>query len=502
MEQVRYEDEFFKRLIESPDLKVEEESFKRVFGNPLWWIIELTPDGSYKMASRRGELCDAVTCKGKEKFRCLGALKEALNKAKETKHVEVFRCEDGGCGFCEPLIQGDKLYGFMILCNLTNTPTQESLSIFSACTKILMREVQREMELATLYETIRPRAIALSTIHTIHRLISSVLDMDELLPKVARLVLQVLRARRAEIMLIDKKKRALVPKAVVDLDERVLHARSIPLKKGPVGKVARTGNAYLEKDILSVPLLHEEIIGVLTVARKVDRSEFTTFDKEILSTLAEQAVIAIHNAQLYEEQSRITIGSIRSLAMILDTKSPYTYTHSNGFVKLVLAMGLEMGLSGEAIRNLHYAALLPDAGKLWVPEEILGKASKLTGREYKIIREHPIRGVEIIKHIDVLKPCMPIVLHHHERYDGTGYPKGLKGDEIPLGARIMAVADAFEAMLLKRPYRKAKSISQAVSEIRRFAGTQFDPKVVAAFLKLYRKGKVKSIWKGNGRGEK
>jgi HD-GYP domain-containing protein (c-di-GMP phosphodiesterase class II) len=119
-----------------------------------------------------------------------------------------------------------------------------------------------------------------------------------------------------------------------------------------------------------------------------------------------------------------------------------------------------------------------------IPDEILKKPKKLTGEEYEIVKKHPIKGVEIIKPMDILKPIIPIIMHHHEKFDGTGYPNRLKGNQIPQGARIMAVVDAFVAMVSKQSYRERVSVQEAMAEIKRYSGTQFDPRVVDAFVRV------------------
>ncbi|MCM8782469.1 MAG: HD domain-containing protein, partial [Candidatus Omnitrophica bacterium] len=161
----------------------------------------------------------------------------------------------------------------------------------------------------------------------------------------------------------------------------------------------------------------------------------------------------------------------------------------------------EMGMDAVELRSLHCAALLHDAGQLFVPDEILSKPAKLTGEEYKLIKEHPATGAKIFEPTKYLKPVVPIILHHHENYDGSGYPNGLKGEQIPLGARIMAVVSAFVAMITPRAYRITKTIQEAQEEIKRYSGTQFDPKVVAVFLKAIQKKEIQNLLAGEwGRG--
>ena len=158
-------------------------------------------------------------------------------------------------------------------------------------------------------------------------------------------------------------------------------------------------------------------------------------------------------------------------------------------------MGRELHLNTEGLRNLHYAAILHDAGQIAFPDELFTKTDKLTGKEYSIIKRHPHKGVSIIKHLDFLKPVVPIILHHHENYDGSGYPRGLKAEKIPLGARIMAVASTFSTMTTKRPYRQELGIQAAIAEIKKNSGIQFDPHLVRVFLKIIRNNEILALLK-------
>jgi putative nucleotidyltransferase with HDIG domain len=212
----------------------------------------------------------------------------------------------------------------------------------------------------------------------------------------------------------------------------------------------------------------------------------------MLMTVTEQAIAGIKNLQLYEEQQKIVFGSIKSLVTLLDTRVPQEYTHSPYFNRLVTAIGHQMHLDDKKIESLKYASLLHDTGKVDIPLEILTKTTKLTTKEYNIIKKHPLKGAQILRPLQVLKPVIPIIMHHHERYDGTGYPSRLKKGQIPQGARIMAVADAFEAMVYGRPYRERMNIASAIKEIKKKSGTQFDPKVVEAFLRVIKKINTKN----------
>jgi HD-GYP domain-containing protein (c-di-GMP phosphodiesterase class II) len=480
-----YKEELFERLKKSSSFKKEEECMGCLLKPAAWWLVE-TPDPKITDL----EKVVSANCPYHKKYGvrkedgCVRRLFNVVKKAEETKSLVKFDCIEGLHGFVYPIAHGDNLYGYIGACYTKKDVSGEILNIFSAFTDTIVKEVQKELELSKLYETIRPRAIALSTVHTVHRLISSTLDLSELLPRIARLSLQILRSNRCSIKLIDSKRQILLPKATVDLRTKKVRLKKVKVGRHAPGKAVKLGRPARGRDFLAVPLIDEDVMGVITVYDKIDKKPFTSFDQEIMSTMAEQAVIAIKNAQLYKEQEKLTIGSIKSLAKVLDTRAPGTYVPRASFLKIALAIGHEMRLDAENIKSLEYAAILHDAGEIVVPYEVLTKPTKLTGKEFAIIKEHPMAGVELIKHMKALKSVTPIILYHHENYDGTGYPKGLKKDQIPIGARIMAVVSAFEAMITKRPYRSVKNIDEAIEEIKRYSGTQFDPKVVNAFLEV------------------
>jgi len=422
----------------------------------------------------------------------------AMLRSSPSREYMLFKCSCNKICLSFPIVQGSSVYGHVLFMHLDREPKKRLVDAVKICMDLALKEFQKEQELKKLYETIRPRAIALSTIHTIHRLLSSTLNMNELIERIARLTLQVMRSKNCSIMLLDESKKYLIPKAVINLNEEIpklgLQYKKIRLGVKLEGKVAKTGKAVLARNVVCVPLVEEDIIGVISARDKTNDAPFDKFELEILITLAEQAVIAVKNAQMYEEQEKMAYGSIKTLAALLDSKSPNTFTHSDQFVKMVLAISEEMRLPREDIVNLHYAALLPDTGKFGIPEEILKKPGSLSSTEYAIIKKQHLESLKIIEHLEFLKPAIPIIKYHHERYDGTGHPEGLKGNEIPMGARIMAVANAFEAMISARPYKGKKiSVSQAIKEIKKNKGTQFDPEIVNAFTEVTKKLEFKNI---------
>ena len=226
------------------------------------------------------------------------------------------------------------------------------------------------------------------------------------------------------------------------------------------------------------------MIGVLNVIRRKKKEEFTEEDLNLVTSFAAQAAEAIENARLHKKSEDQFMETINSLSKAVDAKDHYTYGHSGAVTKHAIEVAKEMRLSWEEIRNIEIAARLHDIGKIGIPESILNKAGQLSEDERKIINEHPKMAIRILKTAESLRESKPLIHFHHERYDGSGYPAGLSGKGIPLGARIIAVADAFDAMRTKRPYRKVLSLEEAVNELQDKAGTQFDPEVVKVFLKV------------------
>lgn len=179
---------------------------------------------------------------------------------------------------------------------------------------------------------------------------------------------------------------------------------------------------------------------------------------------------------------RLFLDGLAALAAAIEARDRYTGGHVNRVTRYALATGSEMGLSEQQRWNLWLGSLFHDVGKLAIPDAILNKPGPLTEEEYEEIKKHPELGVQIVERISFLVPASRAILHHQERYDGKGYPDGLAGDEICIEGRILAVADAFDAMLTDRPYRPGRSEKLAVDELLRCTGTQFDPEVIEAFL--------------------
>ena len=224
-------------------------------------------------------------------------------------------------------------------------------------------------------------------------------------------------------------------------------------------------------------------IGVLNATDKPDGG-FTKDDLRELEFASEATAISLSSQLTCRDLERANLAAIITLALAVEAKDPYTHGHSLRVEVWATAIGRALGLIGARLQMLSYAAELHDIGKLAVPDSILKANRRLTESEWAAIREHPRRGTELIKHLTFLKGAEPAILYHHERLDGSGYPQGLVGNQIPLEARILAVVDAYDAMTSARAYRPAMPPEVATAELRRCTGTQFDPEVVDACLRL------------------
>jgi HD-GYP domain-containing protein (c-di-GMP phosphodiesterase class II) len=239
-------------------------------------------------------------------------------------------------------------------------------------------------------------------------------------------------------------------------------------------------------EVLVHPITRDDrTIGVLLAGGKPPPDmEISSFETQLLDAVADCIRVFIENADLYADQLSLFVGTVEALAAAIDAKDRYTCGHSQRVAHLARDLALATGMDDVGAERIRISGLLHDVGKIGVPEAILCKPGRLTKEEFDQIKLHPRTGERILKDIPFLDDILPGVLYHHERLDGKGYPDGLKGEDIPMIARILAVADAFDAMSTSRSYRPAMTRDQVLAELRRGAGTQFDPTLVEQFLTL------------------
>jgi len=237
--------------------------------------------------------------------------------------------------------------------------------------------------------------------------------------------------------------------------------------------------------LLCAPLHQPSLIGALTVAGR--KRPFTDEDMALLVSLARQGAIALENAQARDVNQNFFTHASEMLVQLLDSQDPHYGGHSQRVAALTDMVTRRLGLPDSDRHAVHFAALLHDVGKLRLPPGILTAERALTAEETKLVREHPSLGVALLRPISKWNALSPIIHTHHERWDGSGYPRGLRGDEIPLGGRIVAVAEAFDAMTRPLPHQRRMSAEEALAEVSRCSGSQFDPEVARAFVEEYRR---------------
>lgn len=224
--------------------------------------------------------------------------------------------------------------------------------------------------------------------------------------------------------------------------------------------------------------------GALVLVRDIHKKEFTTGDIRLLGMLAGHASIITLNHDLYLEMKQLLFSMVQSLSDAIEAKDSYTRGHTQRVSEISIAIGAALQLPAQGLEHLKWGSILHDIGKIGIPEQLLTKPAKLTDDEYAVMKKHPEIGYQIMNHIVPLREALSGVLHHHERFDGKGYPFGLRGTEIPLYGRILAVADTYDSMTSTRSYRKARTHEFAIDEIRRVSGEQLDPEIVGLFMHM------------------
>ncbi|MGB4592624.1 MAG: HD domain-containing phosphohydrolase [Coriobacteriia bacterium] len=349
-------------------------------------------------------------------------------------------------------------------------------------------------------ESLTKKVLELATLYEMSRALGATLDLDLLLDSVLDSAMRIFNVELGYVTLLDRESGAIEVRAwrgaeQARPDEAAVRSsmsewvirESRPLIFNPPRDSqeasTRVDSVSGALAALCVPLISGEgTIGAITVGSRDASQRFTSDDVRLLATIANHVTIAIGNIDLFSSLQDAYLATVRALAAAVDAKDPYTRGHSDRVAQFALVIGESMNLSLEQRTALEMAAYLHDIGKIGIPEEILLKPGKLSDEEMGQMRHHPLIGANILKPIAFPWPIAPVVRHHHEHYDGRGYPAGLKGEEIPMLARVLTVADAYEAMIADRPYRRGRSEQDAVLELRRCSGSHFDPRVVDAFI--------------------
>jgi response regulator RpfG family c-di-GMP phosphodiesterase len=402
-----------------------------------------------------------------------------------------------------PVGEVDNPFGLMIL----YAQDPENASALKEFRELATNSVSTFLEV----ELVKLHMEEMAALLEVGRVVSSTLDLKELLTKIMNTATKVMRCETSTVYLVDDQTNELYFH-LVQGDPNVgakLQEIRLPLGTGLAGWCAQNNKTVIvpdtEKDprffkgadkksgfvtrsMICVPMrLKDRVIGVLQVLNRTGDIPFNEHDVEMLENVANQAVSAIENARLYENIQKVYLSTIEVLATAIDAKDPYTQGHSRRVTQYSVAIAEELNLTNKQIENVRYSGLLHDVGKIGIKDSIIRKPGRLTDEEYAIIKKHPSIGAKILKPVDFLADKIPGVLHHHEYYDGRGYPDHLTAENIPLDGRIICVADAFDAMTTNRPYRKGLTVQTAIGELKKFSGKQFDPICVEAFLRAFDK---------------
>jgi putative nucleotidyltransferase with HDIG domain len=355
-----------------------------------------------------------------------------------------------------------------------------------------------------LERTIEAQTSFISAMFEFANKLNSLNNLDDILDCITKTIQTFIRCERIVIMLVDERNEYLTIKKAVGLGEDVIRQTAIKTGEGIIGQVFNHSTTLVINDpekgkfiknnpeqdtfiglpLLCCPLVGPKIkLGVIVIMNQDINQPFNDNDERIMSYIAYTASIAINN-QLNELKLEDSfIGIINALTEIIDAKDHYTRGHSERVSELSVRICNQLNLSSDETRTLQVAAILHDIGKIGIPEAILCKADRLTEEEFSLIKEHPEIGDRILKDVKFLENARDIIRHHHERIDGSGYPDGLKGDEISIGAKIIGVADIFDSMNSNRPYRDKVSLELIKEELQLMSGTKIDADCVEALFR-------------------
>lgn len=366
---------------------------------------------------------------------------------------------------------------------------------------------ERDLPLKSTWNKFDELLTSLLTIHEIGIVNAGSTKKEEFFQTVVDSACDLIHSPRGSLMVFDEAAKELKIVASKNISREVIDSTRIKPGQGIAGRAFETGETIFVTDpehntqykdyigseeqkdpFIALPLkVKDKPFGVLNLHLSRKKESFTDYDLKFLTLLAGESAITLENIKLYESIENFYLEMVQTLARVIDAKDAYTGDHAGRARQKARSLAEELHMPDQMIKYVEYAALLHDIGKIGIDGGILSKPGRLTEEEYNEIKKHPAIGYQILSPIHFLGPVAQMVLYHQEWYNGMGYPEGLKGEEIPLGARIVATIDAWDAMMSDRPYRKALSREIGISELSKGAGKQFDPVVVSAFLRLENK---------------
>jgi len=317
-------------------------------------------------------------------------------------------------------------------------------------------------------------------------------DNDFIFEDVVELAIKVVGGKDCELLLYDEEGRQFHPHIIKGIDSETYCSKILPQIKNILEKVAYSQesvrihsdeNPAIAPSVICAPLMiRNRVFGILSIRKDGHGVRFSKKELDYIQTLTKRASLNVENKVLYESLYRNLIDTFKSLVASIQVRDSYTEEHSYRVMDRVMTVAKSMGCSDADIESIRIAGMLHDIGKIAIPDRILLKSDKLSDYEYNVIKSHPGIGESILKSVMLLEKERKIILHHHERYDGKGYPDGLSGDHIPFLSRLLAIADSFDAMTNNRPYRNALPVNHAICELRKNSDQQFDRHLVECFL--------------------
>ncbi|MGH7441068.1 MAG: HD-GYP domain-containing protein [bacterium] len=361
-------------------------------------------------------------------------------------------------------------------------------------------ELERHIEtLEQINEGLRQSFEELAQLYRLSETIASALTFSRVLTLLLEVMREVVDYDAAMLYLYDERGAQLRPNLEKNVSPELKRSFAAQIEDGSLlwalkqGRIlvladnARRQGAERPEDeagrsFLLVPILARgKPVGLLDLAVSAEAGTFSQRDLSLLVILANQAGISLENARLYEAIRQDYTDVIQALAGAVDARDHYTRQHSNRVSLYGVAIARQLKLDQAFIESVQFGGLLHDIGKIGIPDLVLNKPARLTEEEFEVMKGHCALGAGLLRRVESLAHLVPLVLYHHERFDGRGYPEGLAGKQIPLGARILNVADSFETITSDRVYHKARSFQEGLEEIKRCSGGQFDPEIVAAF---------------------
>jgi putative nucleotidyltransferase with HDIG domain len=350
--------------------------------------------------------------------------------------------------------------------------------------------------------------LQLNALNNISLELTRTTDLDVLLNKIIKYAAIIVKAEAASILLLDKEKNELYFKASLGEKSREIKKYKVKVGEGIAGWVAEKGKSLIVNDVakdsrwakkidtstkfkteslICVPLiLDKEIMGVMEVINKKDKEDFDRKDEEILNSFVNQAIIALRNTNIIEDLNNYFVHIIEILILALENESLGPKGHFMRLARLAIQIGNKLGITGKDYNNLYYASLLHDIGKIKVNRkiDISFKAKDNFRLVQNEINLHPIVGANMLRQINLFKDIIPIIKHHHENYDGTGYPDGLSGEKIPLASRIISVVEDYIKIIYNKPIVSHSKNEEALNKFFSLVETKYDPKVINALKEI------------------